>query len=135
MQSLQLCKWTPPVNILFAIKTIIIIKKIDAKKYFTCNNYKMTLNISLANNFISSTQCQTLNTNSNEVHSELWSILFGPILSMTLQQREKEFVEWDSQYVRAFNYAVAQDDVKYGLLEDIEKQKRFGFYFMMFLYH
>jgi len=95
----------------------------------------MTLNISLANNFISSTQCQTLNTNSNEVHSELWSILFGPLLSMTLQQREKEFVEWDSQYVRAFNYAVAQDDVKYGLLEDIEKQKRFGFYFMMFLYH
>jgi len=95
----------------------------------------MTLNISLANNFISSTKCQTLNTNSNEVHDVLWSILFGPLLSMTPRQREKEFVEWDKQYVRAFKYAISQDDVKYGLLEDIEKQKRVGFYFMMFLYH
>jgi hypothetical protein len=95
----------------------------------------MTLNISLANTFISSTKCQTLNTNSNEVHDELWSILFGPLLEMTPQKREKEFVEWDNQYVKAFKYAVAQDDVKYGLLEDIEKQKRFGFHFMMFLYH
>lgn len=95
----------------------------------------MTLNISLANTFISSKKCQTLNTNSNEVHYELWSILFGPLLSMTPQQREKEFVEWNSQYVRAFQYAISQDDVKYGLLEDIEKQKRVGFHFMMFLYH
>ena len=93
------------------------------------------MNITKANEFISSIKCQSLNTNSNEVHSELWFILFGPLLEMTPYQREKEFVEWDSQYVRAFNYAVAQDDVKYGLLEDIEKQKRFGFYFMMFLYH
>lgn len=96
---------------------------------------KMTLNISQANSFISSTKCQTLNTNSHEVHAELWSILFGPLLEMTTQQREKEFVECDSQYVRAFKYAVAQDDVKYGLLEDIEKQKRVGYHFMMFLYH
>jgi len=44
-------------------------------------------------------------------------------------------VEWDSQYVRAFKYAISQDDMKYGLLEDIEKQKRVGFHFMMFLYH
>ena len=95
----------------------------------------MTLNISQANNFISSTKCQTLNTNSNEVYSELWPILFGPLLEMTPQQREKEFVEWDSQYVRAFKYAISQDDVKYGLLDDIEKQKRVGFHFMMFLYH
>ena len=95
----------------------------------------MTLNISQANNFISSTKCQTLNTNSNEVYSELWPILFGPLLEMTPQQREKEFVEWDKQYVRAFKYAISQDDVKYGLLDDIEKQKRVGFHFMMFLYH
>ena len=54
---------------------------------------------------------------------------------MTPQQREKEFVEWDSQYVRAFNYALSEEDVRYGLLDDIQKQKRFGFHFMMFLYH
>jgi len=110
------------------------IKKLIFKNICIYNN-KMTLNISLANTFISSTKCQILNTNTHEVHAELWPILFGPLLSMTQQQREKEFVEWDTQYVRAFNYAVAQDDVKYGLLEDIEKQKRVGFHFMMFLYH
>lgn len=95
----------------------------------------MTLNISQANLFISSTKCRTLNTNSHEVHSELWSILFGPLLEMTPQQREKEFVEWDSQYIRAFKYALAEEDVKNGLLEDINKQYRFVFNFMMYLYH
>jgi len=110
------------------------IKKLIFKNICIYNN-KMTLNISLANKFISSTKCQTLDTNSYEVHSELWHILFGPLLSMTPQQREKEFVEWDSQYVRAFNYALSEEDVRYGLLDDIQKQKRFGFHFMMFLYH
>ena len=100
-----------------------------------------TLQLTLANEFISSNKYKQLSTNSIEVHSNLWNILFNPLLQMTPQEREHVFIEWDKNYVKAFTYAITCDDTKYyatnytNTTKCLDIEYRICFNFIMFLYH
>jgi len=101
-----------------------------------------SLQLSLANEFISSDKYKRLNTNSIEVHSNLWNILFSPLLQMTPHERECVLTEWDNAYARAFTYAITCDDTKYyaaiyykNTTTSLDIEYRICFNFIMFLYH
>jgi hypothetical protein len=100
-----------------------------------------SLQLSLANEFISSNKYKTLSTSSIEVHSNLWNILFSPLLEMTPQERERIFIEWDNTYVKAFTYAIKCDDTKYyatnykNTTKNLDIEYRICLNFVMFLYH
>jgi len=98
-------------------------------------------NASTAIEYISSEKYRCLSTSSHEVHSNLWSIFFGPLLLMNSEERAVALSTLNNHDItKSFIFSISQNDtigVSPFSQDDINKQKQFRvcFYFLFYLYH
>ena len=92
------------------------------------------IDYSSANQYIESPNVASLNTNGTIVHENLWT-LFQKLISSGVAPNEREW-----RYAGAFTNALDSVKKEYGvnnseILENLDIQRRIGFYFIMYIHH